>query len=532
MSDFKSLKVLDKFEFIFQKANIDYKMMRHILYIKLLMDARRVPTIFNEAKDQSGNQFLKSLWIYALMGLILIPFLFGDEFIFQMSILFSIVMFIVMTSMISDFSSVLLDVRDKMVLSTKPVDSKTINAAKVIHITIYLVFLSAAFVGIPLIVGLFKHGIIFFLISLISFTFINILVLILTAIVYITILRFFDGEKLKDIINYIQILLSISMVVGYQLVARSFNFVNLDISFTFEWWHIFMPPIWYGTIYEMAMNGVVNQSYIILATLGIVVPFLALALYVKLIPSFERNLEKLLSNGGKHKEVKDWWMKLWSRLLVRKKQEKIFFDFAGRMIRNERDYKLKVYPSIAMALAFPFIFIINDLILHNMEEIQEGNMYFAMYVCFIMIPAGVQMLQYSSTEKGAWIYRTAPIEDIRLSHRATLKAFFVKLFIPVYFILTLIFLVMFSERIIPFLIGLLLSASVFGRICYKTFFKNSLPFSVSFKIAQNKQAGEALGMLALIVLFGVIHYVANIFPYGLIIHGLVLLVINLLIWRK
>ncbi|WP_073202284.1 hypothetical protein [Gracilibacillus kekensis] len=532
MSDFKSLKVLDKFKFAFQKANIDYPMMREILHIKLLMDARRVPTIFNEAKERSGNQFLKSLWIYALMGLILIPFLFGEHFIFQMSILFSIVMFIVMTSMISDFSSVLLDVRDKMVLNTKPIDPKTINAAKVIHITIYLVFLSVAFVGIPLIVGLFNHGVIFFLVSLLCFMFINILVLILTAIVYITILRFFDGEKLKDIINYIQILLSISMVVGYQLVARSFNIVNLDISYTFEWWHTFMPPIWYGAIYDMIMNGTVNQTYSILATLGIVVPFLALALYVKLIPSFERNLEKLLTNSGKHKKAKDWWMKLFSQLIVRKKQEKIFFDFAGRMIRNERDYKLKVYPSIAMALAFPFIFIINDLILRTMEEIREGNMYFAMYVCFMMIPAGVQMLQYSSTEKGAWIYRAAPIEDIRVSHRATLKAFFAKLFIPVYLILSLIFLLIFSERVAPFLIGLLLSATVYARICYHIFFKKSLPFSESFKVAQSKQTGEAFGMLALIVLFGVIHYVANIFSYGLIIHGLILLVVNILIWRK
>lgn len=248
-------------------------MMRHILQVKLTMDARRVPTIFNETQSKSGNQFLKSLWVYALMGLILIAFLFGEQYIFQMSILFSIVMFIIMTSMISDFSNVMLDVRDKMILGTKPIDARTINAAKVVHVTIYLVILTIAFVGLPMIIGLFIHGIVFFLLSLIVLIFINLLVLIMTAVVYITILRFFDGEKLKDIINYIQILLSISMIVGYQLVARSFQVVDLNISFSFEWWHLFMPPFWYGAIYEIVMNGTVNSENMILAILGIVVPF-------------------------------------------------------------------------------------------------------------------------------------------------------------------------------------------------------------------------------------------------------------------
>ncbi|MFZ3579919.1 hypothetical protein [Virgibacillus sp. DJP39] len=56
-----------------------------------------------------------------------------------------------MTSMISDFSTVLLDVRDKNILSTKPVDKRTISAAKMVHVSIYMSLLTGAFVAVPLI---------------------------------------------------------------------------------------------------------------------------------------------------------------------------------------------------------------------------------------------------------------------------------------------------------------------------------------------------------------------------------------------
>ncbi len=169
MNDFRSLKFLDLFQSVFRSMNIDYTAMRKILQLKLTMDQRRVPTIFanntnNTSNKKESNQFLKSLGIYALYGLIIIPFLFfGENYMYQTSIMFGITMFILMTSMISDFSSVLLDVRDKTILHTKPLNTRTVNAAKIIHITIYMTMLTGAFIAVPSIVMLGFKGIAYFL---------------------------------------------------------------------------------------------------------------------------------------------------------------------------------------------------------------------------------------------------------------------------------------------------------------------------------------------------------------------------------
>ena len=73
----------------------------------------------------------------------------------------------------------------------------------------------------------------------------NLFIVAITAILYIAILRFFDGEKLKDMINYVQIALSLMLMIGYQVLIRSFEFVNLDMVVSFHWWNLFLIPMWF-----------------------------------------------------------------------------------------------------------------------------------------------------------------------------------------------------------------------------------------------------------------------------------------------
>ena len=286
MGDFKTLKLLDNIRFLFIKMGIDYTVMRKILQIKLTMDERKVPTLFTaNNKEDKKYGYIKTLWIYVLIGLILIPFIgFGENFFFQMSLAYAIIIFMIMSSMISDFSSVLLDVRDRSILGTKPVTAKTINAAKFMHILIYLTYLTIALTAIPLIVGLVKQGIFFFLLTVIELVFINIFVVVLTAIFYMAILRFFDGEKLKDFINYVQIGLSLVLMVGYQLLARSFELVNFDMVMEFHWWNIFLIPMWFAAPYELLLNGDHSLVAIVFSIFSFVIPILSVWVYIKLIP--------------------------------------------------------------------------------------------------------------------------------------------------------------------------------------------------------------------------------------------------------
>ncbi|MDY0394422.1 hypothetical protein RWE15_08110 [Virgibacillus halophilus] len=306
-NEFRSLKLLDRLQSLFRKFGINYPVMRKILEVKLIMDQRRVPTIFsgNASKKKEGNQFVKSLWIYALYGIALIFFiLIGDNYMFQLAIVFGISMFISMTSMISDFSTVLLDVRDKTILHTKPVDDRTINAAKMVHLTLYMLMMTGAFLGVPSIVMLIKHGIGYFLLFLLSTIWMILFIIALTALVYIFILRYFNGDKLQDIINYVQIILSICLIIGYQVAIRVFDFVDLSFVYHFSWWHVFLPPIWFAAPFELILHHDTAAHIMMLSIMALLIPLIAIYLYYRLMPAFERNLEKLLEQPAKGKQKK------------------------------------------------------------------------------------------------------------------------------------------------------------------------------------------------------------------------------------
>ncbi|WP_280770411.1 hypothetical protein [Salipaludibacillus daqingensis] len=532
MRNYPSLKFIDLFEKIFRFFDVNYPLMRKILQIKLTMDRRRAPTVFNERgkkeEDDESNKFLKSLWIYAFLGLILVPFiLIRDSYIFPMSLVYGVLMFLLMTSMISDFSQVLLDIRDKNILNTKPVDKRTVNAAKIVHVSIYMFILTGTITGIPLLVSLIAREIPFFLVFLGQIILIDLFIVVVTALLYILILKFFDGEKLKDIINYVQIALSLSIVIGYQLVIRSFEFLELDFSFAAQWWQVFLPPVWYGALFEVLLGQSRDGYLLLFSVLAVIIPFLSIYIYVKSIPSFERNLEKLAHQGAAKKTKRDrigpW--------VCSTKEERLFYNFAKKMMKNERQFKLKVYPSFGLSFIIPFILIFNELRMSSFSEIVDSRYFLSVYFASMMIPTIILMLRYSENYKGSWIFRALPITSMTPLFKGTLKAFMVKLYLPVFLVLSFLLMLIFSVGIWFDLIVVWLVSSLFVLICFKFLNEGKLPFSESFEMTQQETGKMFLLFIPIPIFFG-IHFWMTTFEYGVYIYGAVLLIANIVFWRK
>lgn len=534
MKDFKIFRFLDKLKPIFEKLGVDYRVMRKILQMKLLMDGRRVPTVFasnNKNEEDDGNKFLKSLWIYILMGLTLIPFVvMKNNYIYQMSIVFVIVMFFVMTSLISDFSSVLLDIRDKNIIGTKPVDPKTLRLAKTIHISIYMFYITAALVGPALLVSLYSQGILFSIIFLFSIILLDLFIIVLTSLVYFLILRFFDGEKLKDIINYIQIILTIVLSIGYQLLGRLFSIVDLKIQFTPKWWQYFIAPIWFSAPFQMIKKSEVNSYYITFTIMAIVIPIVSIIVYTKLMAVFERNLQKLNNNYENNKKAKRKPIELLSKILCRNKDERIFFRFASDMMKNEREFKLKVYPSLGFSIAFPFIFLFQEFTRSGIKEVSQGKSYFFIYFSGMMVSTIMLMIRYSERYKGAWIYRALPINNVSHVFKGTIKAFIAKLFFPIFLFQSIIFIAIFGVRIVPDILVAFLNIMIFNMLCFMVSEK-SLPFSQPFGSAQKTNGFINLMLSIVLGILGLIHYkIANI-SHGVYIYLFLSFVVSFVIWK-
>jgi hypothetical protein len=542
MKEFKVLKFLDHFEGLFTKADIDYTVMRNILQLKLTLDARRVPTIIKnnnkrkkeaDSENSDKNYFMRSLWVYGVISIFIIPLiLMGDNYLFQMSIAFGIVFFMTMSTLISDFSSVLLDVRDKSVLLIRPVNKKTINMAKILHILYYLLAVAGSLIILPLVAILIMKGILFGLLFLIEVIWMNLLVIVLAALFYLVILKYFDGDKLKDIINYSQIVLTLVITIGYQFISRLFVLVDLDMAFVPKWWQYLIIPVWFAGPFELIFHQNNNLHLIVFSLLTILVPLILIVIYIKLMPTFERNLQKLSGVGAKPIRNKKSLVAAIGKLIIKNKEELLMFNFSLSMFKTEREFKLKTYPTLGMSLIFPFIFMINMTMSSSLEEIRQSKAYFFIYFSALLLPTLIQMIQYSDKYQGAWIYYILPIKNINHLHKGVIKAVMLQFIYPLFIFQGGLFIFAFGVRIVPDLMIVLLNMIIYAALVYGALSKN-LPFSQNFAVGtQSSSTSKLLIYMFLLAAVGGIHFGLSFIPWFRLVYIIIASILAYFLWKK
>lgn len=538
----KSIKIVEKFKWLYEKAGVDYDMMMLILEHKLMMDKRRNPSIMNgnmNTTKNDGNRFKSALLLYGVLGLFISPIVvLNFNIMFQMTMFFGIFMFLIGTSFIADFAFVLLDVKDKNLLGVTGVSSKTINAAKLTNILIYMTSISIYF-SLPSLFLSLRHGIFFALVFLIEIILINIFMILVTCFIYYLILKFFDGEKLKDVINGIQIVLSVGIMIIYQVIGRVFGSlegVSSGFSVT-RWFQWILPPLWFGAPLQIIGSGEVNISLITLSVLAIILPLISIGIYFKIAKKFEENIQKLNDNSYRGKDKTPLSFRV-GNVLCRNNCERSFFNFTINIIKSERNFKLKTYPSLAMGFIFPFIFLLIDISDFNSfwawkEMLPNTKLYYTIYMSVFCLAPIVMMVKYSDQCKAAWIYKAVPIEDMASIFKGVTKAIIYKMVCPIYILLSLIYVWLFGVKVIPNLIAIFLVLIALSLISVKAMDKH-FPFSVSFKDGEKM---DDLGNTFLIILLSAIFFGTQLamdvyMKYGVYYFiGLMIILIGLLWYR-
>lgn len=537
MKEYKFLKLLDTFKGIYTKIGVDYDKMRLILSMKLTLDSRRTSTIMmNSAEgdsEEGKNSFNKALIMYAIMGIFIgLTTMFSFNKMYTYTISFGMFMFLILTIFISDFSNVLLDMRDKNIIGTKGIDNKTINAAKLTHIC-YYIFLTSLALSWLTIIGMFRSGILIGVIFILELIIIDIFMVVITALLYLLILRFFDGEKVKDIINFVQIALTIIMTISYQFLGRMFDIVDLNIIYESKIWNIFLPPMWFAAPLYAIDGGQINKIIITLIVLAFLVPIIAITLYIKNTSKFEDSLSKLNIAKNNEKERKNGLFYKIGRYMCRNNEEKAAYDLSVCIIKREREFKLMTYPSLGFGIVFPLLFIFM-FSMDFINEIKNISLYMSLniYWFVFMVPTLLMTLQYSNNYKAAWIYEAAFISDKSNIYKGAYKALISNLLLPLYLFESIIFIVIFGIKIVPILIITFAFLLIFVVIEH-LIGKNSLPFTLKFGEVNKSQniINTLLGMVILGIAVG-INYCMLFNIYALVAYGIILIIIAFIMWSK
>jgi ABC-2 type transport system permease protein len=489
----KILLFLDMFKGFFKLLKIDYPIFRSLLELKLTLDGRRTYVNVKPGKKQNEETSLlfMSLFPNAIIGIIVgLSMLYLNSMLLALLISYGTIMMLTIMSLITDFTSVLLDTSDNTILLPRPVDSRTAAAARLVHIVIYLTLITLSIGLASMVIGTFKFGLLFLPVFLVSLFFLALLVVFFSSIFYMGLMRFTSGETFKDIILYFQVAAGIFFMGAYQLLPRVFEMTILkNLNITFEWWLFFFPPIWMAGTTEALVAAKFQTPYLICMSLTFLIPLVCIIITIRyLAPSFNRKLIQLEVSGGRKRypakghskkwNVKDGYRRLLAVMFTRSRVERFGFLLTWKLASRDRKFKLNTYPILGIFIVLVFIFLQKQdhNLLLALESISRTDKYLIfIYLPFIMLIAALDNFQKSENYKAAWVYTALPVQRPGEILSGALKSMMIKVF----FLLLPLYIFILATWGIPVLDDLMLgiAVSLFFCVSVSLVSQRSFPFS-------------------------------------------------------
>ncbi|PZR27925.1 MAG: hypothetical protein DI535_08255 [Citrobacter freundii] len=510
---------------VYTKMGVDNNALSAILNIKLTMDDRRVNPMQQARRGKSNKEVssatIITMVVSAVLGfLYLVAFYIGANIVTGLTFYYFMFFFMLSATLIADFTSVLIDVRDTFIILPKPVNDRTVLLARLLHIFIHICKLvlpmclpGVVFVGIRYnIAGAIWMLPLILLLTLLAIFFIN--------AVYIIILRITTPQKFQNVISYFQIVFAIVIYASYQILPQMMQkeeIANFDIT-TISW-AAFIPMYWMARAWEsLTIFDFSGQSLIFIAA-SVFFPLLCIWFVIKfLAPSFNNKLALINSMGdapasqAKKASYKgSGWLDKISRSLTKGDAESAGFLFAWKMSSRSRDFKLKVYPSIGYMVVLVVVIVLRSKMPVNALSAESQPfrvlMMMGIYLMSLLLVTALSQMVYSDKYKAAWIFAAAPVKYPGEVILGGVKAIVMKFFIPIVVLVAIPGIIVGGLQAVPnILLALFNQLLISALIVYINF--RSLPFSR--KQSVNVKTGSfirSLGVTFLSVMIGILHYV-------------------------
>lgn len=536
MEDFFSLKILDLFRPLFEAFGVEYEKMRLIVSMKLTLDKRK------NNSSENKNSLMQSVILYLVIGLvasriIVMPI----DIMTKMTVLFALIFVMLLTCFITDFSSVILDTYDRHIIGITDVKDITLNMAKIVHIIIYISIISLSISTFSILMILMAYNIGFCLLFILCMILMDFLLIMMTSVIYYLLIKIFKGEKLKDVLNLFQIFMIFVFSIMYYFITSSLSDIQINYTFSINAYDLFIPFMWFASLFCVIFYGKIQTLYIIMAILGIIVPILSILIYIKLTPAFERNLDKLeqVSYNEKDSKSKKSFASKLANKICKNNEEKSFFEFIYTNLSRDREFKTRVYPTLASGIIMPLVlfFVTYDRsisIMEYLKSLSTTNNFLNIYLAVILLQNCILLLKYSKEYEASFIYDVLPISKKKNIYSAEFKVIIIKLFVPIFIIIGIPYLILFKAK---FIVHLLIAFVSTIFISMGTFRVNdkSLPFSEDYAVTANTSNFlniiKSIGFVGAAVL---LHYLIILkAPYIFSVAYLILLILIMkIIWNK
>ena len=501
------------FRWFIEKMGADYNQFIRILELKLTMDNRRMKGIGNHAKKETENALMKQSFSQIMFGIFFAMFLIMIKSPFTFYYFAHTFLMAMMAMMIiSEFTSILFDTSENVIIQPLPIKGNTISLARNAHVLLYLTLMAFNLSVISIIVAIVKFGVV----SALAFTFtilMNVLfTLFLANMLYLVLMRLASGEKLKNLLMYFQIFIAIAFMLFYQFGVNMVDKTHISNMILPVYWYTYLvPPAFFSGLVESFTSFVFDRQHLIFIAEALTIPVLAIYSTGRyLTPVFNRKLMDL-EQGDRVSKIKtetarkSLWYRIMLKTFVHHREEIAPFKLVWTMTGRERMFMQTFLPSLGYILIMIVVQFFRQSF--DLNKIVHSDLYLLILYAFVFIATTLpSSLLNGNNQQATWIFKTVPLLSPASYFKGFIKAAFARFFIPFYLVLSVVICVVWGYKVIPDVLVALMAIYLITNLYYYS--QNpAFPFSRN-KIAT--QGGGAflkiMGLMAIAAALGFLHY--------------------------
>lgn len=533
---------------LWKKMGADTAQLRAILDAKLLLDNRKPINLGSGKAQKKDRRFSIALGMLAsfFTGLIYVmPLIFFQDMLLSLSLFFAFFLFLLTFTLITDFSTVLIDTRDKLVLLPRPVNDRTLFLSRLLHVFIYILRIVLP-MSLPgwITLGLL-HGwkaVLWFPIPVLLIVF-TALFLVMGA--YLLILRIAPANRFKDILGYFQIFISVIVFGSFYLMPRALQSEQVAAMTLQDFlWIRYLPPYWTAATWSWLNPGGLPAGTIFYSLPAILLPAVSLWITVRFFaPQFAARLGEMdVAEGTPVKAVKqaaDRRLKkspaLYERLallLNRRKEAQAGFMITWLQTARSRSFKMKIYPTFAyVPIYFVYMMFQSKTPLNELWATlpQSSKHLGLLYMSSFVVIQALSLVIVSEQYKAAWVYYATPLATPGAILAGSFKAVLVRYFLPFFGVIAVFVLGVWGlsaiTDIVLALVNVVLFATFIVRVGIRAF-----PFSrIDNMSSSGSKSLKVLAVMTVPVVLGLLHFLVS-FSHQWWLKLLFIILSSILLW--
>jgi ABC-2 type transport system permease protein len=365
-----------------------------------------------------GKALLSQAIIYSLIGAFMaMALVVAKDLFFAGTLLCTYVMFMTGTAVMLDHSTALSSTDDYAVLGYRPISSRTYFAVRLTNVLVYTLLLTTLVSYLPITLLFVKRGVVDGVAGILAMYGASLTIAFALLVGYGTLQRLVGANLLKQVLSFVQLLMSFMVYGSYFLMSRLASRAFLQ-GFTLNktWLVALAPPAWFGSYFDLA-HGNVQLITIIPAALTVVALVgMTVALTGSVASGFSERLgESSVTNSERPASAKASARRPSSGWFFRAGEGRAMALLIRSQFRNDQKFRLGVLTILPLTA----LYIFQGVSRSGSVPDRPGGQFMLVGFAIMMFPAMLKMqLTRSDSYRASWIFFAAPVSRARLIRAA------------------------------------------------------------------------------------------------------------------